>query len=220
MGMTHGEPDTFPRTGDVIGFCTPGPGGGCRRKDRHHPARLGQSLRSQARAAEIHHRDASAWRNSARNWSAAWATALSPPRDFRLHRSGDRLGWMEGDDGTGISLCSSRTAACATAERMLLSGLHAIAETARRPLHPDAEPEPDDRRRRTGPEGADRRAAAAHGLDSTGRAAAPQCHGLRRVADLRAGAGRERTLPARPDHRAGRRNWNASACATTRSSSA
>jgi hypothetical protein len=24
MGMTHGEPDTFPRTGDVIGFCTPG----------------------------------------------------------------------------------------------------------------------------------------------------------------------------------------------------
>jgi sulfite reductase (NADPH) hemoprotein beta-component len=23
MGMTHGEPDTFPRTGDVIGFCTP-----------------------------------------------------------------------------------------------------------------------------------------------------------------------------------------------------
>ncbi len=22
MGMTHGEPDTFPRTGDVIGFCT------------------------------------------------------------------------------------------------------------------------------------------------------------------------------------------------------
>ena len=23
MGMTHGEPDTFPRTGDVIGFCRP-----------------------------------------------------------------------------------------------------------------------------------------------------------------------------------------------------
>ena len=23
MGMTHGEPDTFPRTGDLIGFCTP-----------------------------------------------------------------------------------------------------------------------------------------------------------------------------------------------------
>ena len=23
MGMTHGEPDTFPRTGDVIGFCSP-----------------------------------------------------------------------------------------------------------------------------------------------------------------------------------------------------
>ena len=23
MGMTHGEPDTFPRTGDMIGFCTP-----------------------------------------------------------------------------------------------------------------------------------------------------------------------------------------------------
>ena len=21
MGMTHGEPETFPRTGDVIGFC-------------------------------------------------------------------------------------------------------------------------------------------------------------------------------------------------------
>ena len=23
MGMTHGEPETYPRTGDVIGFCTP-----------------------------------------------------------------------------------------------------------------------------------------------------------------------------------------------------
>ena len=23
MGMTHGEPETFPRTGDVIGFCSP-----------------------------------------------------------------------------------------------------------------------------------------------------------------------------------------------------
>ena len=23
MGMTHGEPDTFPRTADVLGFCTP-----------------------------------------------------------------------------------------------------------------------------------------------------------------------------------------------------
>ena len=23
MGMTHGEPETYPRTGDVIGFCKP-----------------------------------------------------------------------------------------------------------------------------------------------------------------------------------------------------
>ena len=24
MGMTHGEPETYPRTGDVIGFCRAG----------------------------------------------------------------------------------------------------------------------------------------------------------------------------------------------------
>ena len=29
MGMTHGEPDTFPRTGDVIGFCLPEQVVGC-----------------------------------------------------------------------------------------------------------------------------------------------------------------------------------------------
>ena len=55
MGMTHGEPETFPRTADVMGFCRPeqavdvaesGPGA----------ARLRRSQQSQARAPQVHDR--------------------------------------------------------------------------------------------------------------------------------------------------------------------
>jgi sulfite reductase (NADPH) hemoprotein beta-component len=100
MGMTHGEPDTFPRTGDLIGFCTPeqvvdvcekvvtiqrdwG-----NRSDRKH-ARLKYTI-------ETH---------GLEKFGAELATRLgymlAPARDFGFARSGDPLGWVEGNDGRG-----------------------------------------------------------------------------------------------------------------------
>jgi len=98
MGMTHGEPDTFPRTGDLIGFCTPeqvvdvcekvvtiqrdwG-----NRSDRKH-ARLKYTI-------EAHGLD-----RFCAELTARLGFALAPARDYAFARSGDPLGWVEGEDG-------------------------------------------------------------------------------------------------------------------------
>ena len=56
MGMTHGEPDTYPRAADVMGFCADARRDRGRRSGRHRAARLGRPHQPQACAAEIHHR--------------------------------------------------------------------------------------------------------------------------------------------------------------------
>ena len=99
MGMTHGEPDTFPRTGDVIGFCTPEQAVDVAeqvvtvqrdfgdRSDRKH-ARLKYTIERmglEAFRAELERR---------------LGHTLQPARDFAFTDNGDRLGWVEGDDGT------------------------------------------------------------------------------------------------------------------------
>ena len=56
MGMTHGEPETYPRTADVMGFLRNRRRGGGRRGGGDRAARLGRPQEPQARAAEIHHR--------------------------------------------------------------------------------------------------------------------------------------------------------------------
>jgi sulfite reductase (NADPH) hemoprotein beta-component len=99
MGMTHGEPDTFPRTGDVIGFCRPDQvvcvceaivtiqrdwGD---RADRKH-ARLKYTLEREGIdrfTAELHRR---------------LGFALPPPRHYAFDRTGDPHGWVEGAGGT------------------------------------------------------------------------------------------------------------------------
>ncbi|HVC59882.1 MAG TPA: NADPH-dependent assimilatory sulfite reductase hemoprotein subunit [Acetobacteraceae bacterium] len=98
MGMTHGEPDTFPRTGDLIGFCTPAQVVDvCEkvvtiqrdwgdRSDRKH-ARLKYTI-------ETHGLD-----RFRAELSARLGFALAPARDYAFARSGDPLGWVEGEDG-------------------------------------------------------------------------------------------------------------------------
>ncbi len=98
MGMTHGEPDTFPRLGDVIGFCRPeqvlavaeqvvtvqrdwGD-----RSDRKH-ARLKYTIE---RFGLGKFQDELERRLGFR---------LAPARPFVFERSGDPVGWTEGDDG-------------------------------------------------------------------------------------------------------------------------
>jgi sulfite reductase (NADPH) hemoprotein beta-component len=128
MGMTHGEPDTFPRTGDVVGFCTPDQAVNVaeqvvtvqrdfgNRSDRKH-ARLKYTIERIGLAefrAELERR---------------LGHALAPARDFAFTGNGDRLGWAEGDDGRWhLTLFIENGRVRDQGDRRLLSGLHAVAE--------------------------------------------------------------------------------------------
>src|SRR6185437_2188095 len=127
MGMTHGEPDTFPRTGDVIGFCRP------------------EQVIEVAEKAVIVQRD---WGNRASRKHARlkytieefgldWFRAelerelgypLQPARDFRFERSADPHGWIEGEDGLWHHVLFIENGRVRDMPgHRLLSGLHEIA---------------------------------------------------------------------------------------------
>ena len=98
MGMTHGEPDTYPRTSDVMGFCatkdavaiaeavvTVQRDWGDRLNRKH--ARLKYTIEDRglnAFRAEVEHRS---------------GVTLSPPQPFTFTSTGDRYGWSDGADG-------------------------------------------------------------------------------------------------------------------------
>jgi sulfite reductase (NADPH) hemoprotein beta-component len=98
MGMTHGEPDTYPRTGDVIGFCA--------REDAVAVAEAvvtvqrdwgDRSNRKHARlkyTVEDHGLDAFRAEVDRRT-----GRPLERPRGFAFTSTGDRYGWTEGEDG-------------------------------------------------------------------------------------------------------------------------
>ena len=98
MGMTHGEPDTFPRTADVMGFCLPQDAlrfaeavmtvqrDWGNRKSRKN-ARLKYTIERyglDAFRAEV---------------EARAGKTLGAPKPFTFTGNGDRFGWTEGDDG-------------------------------------------------------------------------------------------------------------------------
>jgi sulfite reductase (NADPH) hemoprotein beta-component len=128
MGMTHGEPDTFPRTGDVVGFCRADQAIAVAeavvtvqrdngdRSDRKH-ARLKYTIERiglDAFVAAV---------------EARLGFKLAKARKYAFTGNGDRLGWVEGDDGThhyGLFVENGRIHD--VPGRRLLSGLHAFAE--------------------------------------------------------------------------------------------
>ncbi len=125
MGMTHGEPDTFPRTGDVLGFCTPeqvvevaekivtiqrdwG-----NRSDRKH-ARLKYTI-------ETHGLD-----SFRAELDKRLGYKLPPAKPYRFKRSGDEPGWHEGDDGRWHFVMFVENG---RVHGPMLAALRAIAET-------------------------------------------------------------------------------------------
>jgi sulfite reductase (NADPH) hemoprotein beta-component len=127
MGMTHGEPDTFPRTGDVIGYCRPDQVLDVAEKavtvqrdfgdrsDRKHARlkytieRIGLPQFSEELQQRLGYR-------------------LSPARASAFTDNGDRLGWAEGENGAWhFTLFVENGRVRDLPERRLLSGLHAIA---------------------------------------------------------------------------------------------
>ncbi len=129
MGMTHGEPDTYPRTADVMGFCarsdalaiaeavvTVQRDWGDRANRKH--ARLKYTIEDRgldAFRAEVERRA---------------GVKLGPAKPFVLASTGDRYGWTEGEDGRGhltLFIMSGRLRDVGT-QAQQLSALRRIAE--------------------------------------------------------------------------------------------
>ncbi len=129
MGMTHGEPDTYPRTADVMGFCarsdalaiaeavvTVQRDWGDRANRKH--ARLKYTIEDRgldAFRAEVERRA---------------GVKLGPAKPFVLTSTGDRYGWIEDEDGRGhltLFIMSGRLRDVGT-QAQQLSALRRIAE--------------------------------------------------------------------------------------------
>jgi sulfite reductase (NADPH) hemoprotein beta-component len=97
MGMTHGEPDTFPRTADLFGFCTPEQAVDVAEKvvtvqrdwgnrENRKRARLKYTIEDRgldAFRAEVERR---------------LGYALEEPRPYHFESTGDTVGWQQGAD--------------------------------------------------------------------------------------------------------------------------
>jgi sulfite reductase (NADPH) hemoprotein beta-component len=98
MGMTHGEPQTYPRTADVMGFCLPAEavavGEAVVTAQRDWGDR---SNRKHARLKyTIEDRGLDAFRTEVERRSGV---TLGSPKPFAFTSTGDRYGWAEREDG-------------------------------------------------------------------------------------------------------------------------
>src|SRR4051794_32507266 len=129
MGMTHGEPDTYPRTADVMGFCA------TRNATAVAEAAVtvqrdwgDRSNRKHARLKyTIEDRGLDAFRAEVEKRAGV---KLGSPKPFSFTSMGDRYGWTEGEDGKShltIFVPNGRIKDEAGAAAML-TGLRKIAE--------------------------------------------------------------------------------------------
>ncbi len=128
MGTTHGDPETYPRVGDVIGFCAP---------DQvlavaEHVVTVQRDFgdRSNRKHARLKYTIADrgvAWFRDQVESRAG--LMLGAARGYRFVSNTDRFGWSDGTDGRGhLTLWIPSGRVANTGERPLLAGLHAIAE--------------------------------------------------------------------------------------------
>jgi sulfite reductase (NADPH) hemoprotein beta-component len=131
LGATHGDPTTYPRIADVVGFLEP------------------EQLLAVAEAVVTTQRDFGnrAVRKHARlkytidtrglDWFVGEITRrqgfpLAPPRPFEFTSTGDRFGWVEGHDGRShLTLRIEAGRVADTAEAKKLTGLREIARVHR-----------------------------------------------------------------------------------------
>jgi len=128
MGMTHGEPDTYPRTADTIGSCATADAVKVAeavvtvqrdwgdRKNRKH-ARLKYTIDDRGLAAfkaEVERRS---------------RVALAPAKPVAFTSTGDRYGWVEGTGGRGhLTLFVENGRVGDRDGRRMLTALRRIAE--------------------------------------------------------------------------------------------
>jgi len=131
MGMTHGEPETFPRCGDVIGFCQPDQAVDVAEKILAVQRDNGdRSNRKQARLKyTIERMGLPAFRAELER---RLGYALPPAHEVHFEGTGDALGWQRGDDGLWHHTLFVENGRIADlAGRRLLTGLRAIARAHR-----------------------------------------------------------------------------------------
>jgi sulfite reductase (NADPH) hemoprotein beta-component len=129
MGMTHGQPETYPRTADVMGFCRPQDAVAVAeavvtvqrdwgdRSDRQH-ARLKYTIDDRgldAFRAEVERRS---------------GIKLKKARPFAFSSTGDHFGWTEGEDGRAhLTLFVENGRVTDSARVCALTALRRIAES-------------------------------------------------------------------------------------------
>lgn len=124
MGMTHGEPETYPRAGDVVGFCTPENAIDVAEKVVTVQRDFGD--RSNRKHARLKYTiDTLGLDTFVGFVNERLAVPLEPARPFAFTSTGDRLGWIE--DADGVSHFSLFVENGRIRGRMM-AGLHAIAE--------------------------------------------------------------------------------------------
>jgi sulfite reductase (NADPH) hemoprotein beta-component len=97
MGMTHGEPDTFPRTADLLGFCTPEQAVDVAEKIVTVQRDWGnRNSRKRARLKyTIEDRGLGPFRDEV---NRRLGYALGEPRPYEFTSTGDVIGWEQGAD--------------------------------------------------------------------------------------------------------------------------
>ncbi|MGE0278857.1 MAG: NADPH-dependent assimilatory sulfite reductase hemoprotein subunit [Nitrospiraceae bacterium] len=127
MGMTHGEPETYPRAGDVIGFCK-----------AENAVEVAESVvtiqrdfgdRSNRKQARLKYTiDRMGLEQFQDVLGARLSVPLQPARPYRFDATGDRLGWINGEKHCcHYTLFVENGRVHDLPDRRLLSGLHAIA---------------------------------------------------------------------------------------------
>jgi len=129
MGMTHGEPETYPRTADVMGYCSTADALAVAeavvtvqrdwgdRANRKH-ARFKYTVEDRGLdvvRAEVERRS---------------GTKLAPARPFTFTSTGDRYGWSAGTDGRGhLTLFIENGRVVDRPGKLQMSALRGIAQT-------------------------------------------------------------------------------------------
>lgn len=124
MGMTHGEPETYPRTGDMIGFCKPQDVIDVAEKTVTVQRDYGD--RSNRKHARVKYTiDDMGLDRFASLVNERLAVKLEPARGYAFTSTGDRIGWVQGDNGLShftLFVENGRV------RGQMMAGLHAIAE--------------------------------------------------------------------------------------------
>ena len=128
MGMTHSEPATYPRLGDVIGFCRP----------ERMLAVTEQVVAIQRDYGDRSDRKHARLKYTIDDRSVDWFSAelaarlgapLEPPRPFRFEHNGDRYGWTEGVGGKlHLTLFIENGRVQDAPQMSLMTGLREIAK--------------------------------------------------------------------------------------------